>query len=768
MITWKDYKNIVSQQLAAAADLRFGHPLDPELPISISPDTIDKDQLQKLLEEACRQIENGFSSHWSETEYFLVGRLALEQRLNAGPDGHFWRYLLADGLSFWAKVQEAVILETFPAEISLSLINLFVGPVQEFIQEARKVRDLWAGSFLLAAATFQALTPILRKFGPDVVIHPHLLGTIPFYQWVTAQCPDHALSAPAPDLTRLASLPNRALALVPTDQVEEIGGQAQKQLKEYWAGQAGKVWARLSAARQLAITDTIWDQQIQDHFHCYYTAVPVSRETLIQGYAAAQAEAQNLFEARKLTRSFPFWPTPDFRSKCTLCNHREILGPGARGKSRRFWEDFVRNSRGQLRPGEQLCASCLSKRLLRDADLGVPRFAFDSTCDIAIRGYRDEITRTDHGDFLVAMDQLREQSGQEREFKTIFDIPGEWFFKENLENKRFLQSIAADQDLAAEGDLIAALELAREELANLQKTVGPSPAYYAVLMLDGDEMGKWMSGAKPDPVRLPLTLARHVSLSQVLTILAREVMPALLDDWPGVLVYAGGDDLLALGPVKGVLPAAQRLQTGFREGLPAQGLLGFGPEASISAGLVLAHHHDSLEMVLETAREAERQAKDSLGRNALQIVIRFSAGSAVCGGYKWLLPLASRTKTIPLTDFLLTLAAWTELPDKGISPRFLYRVMDTLPVFAPPVPGHPIAQEPLAAELNRVLKRHLPADSPLWTVQDPFSPEELLELLLVLAQPLSLGPAPAPDFKPLENLQGLFKIALFLAREQAC
>ncbi|MGQ9921903.1 MAG: type III-B CRISPR-associated protein Cas10/Cmr2 [Desulfobacca sp.] len=755
MITWDKFKEIVSQQLAAAGELRFGHPLDPELSISVPSHPANKEHLQQLLAEACQ----------SEAGCFLVGRLALEQRLNAGASPS-WRYLLADGQAFWAKVQEAVILATFPGETPLSLLSLFVGPVQEFIREARKVRDLWAGSFLLAAATFQALTPLMENYGPDVVIQPHLPGTVPFFHWVIEQAPDHSLALPAPDLKRLASLPNRALALVPTDKVTELGTQAQEKVQAFWTAHADQVWQRLSKSQKTAISQNVWEQQVRDHFHCYFTAVPVNREALTQGYAAAQAEAQQLFEARKVTRSFPPWPTPDFRSKCTLCNHREIVGPGSRQESRQFWEEFVRASRGQLRPGEQLCATCLSKRLLRDTDLGVPPFAFDSTCDLAVRDYRTAVGQTDSEDFVAAA-ALLNTSLEKEEIQASDEIPAPWFYQENLETQGFLSREAVGLPANAIPEIETALEDVRRELKELQERLGPAPAYYAVLMLDGDEMGQWMSGAKPDPNRLPLTLTRHVSLSQMLTTLGREVMPALLGDWPGVLVYAGGDDLLALGPAAGVLAAAQRLQIGFREGLPAAGLLGLGPEAGISGGLVLAHHHDALEKVLETARQAERQAKEDLGRNALQVVIRFSTGSAVSGGFHWQVPLASKTTEIPLTDFIRTMAAWVSWPERGLSPRFLYRAMETLPIFAPEIPGRALAREPLKMELTRLLKRHLPADSPLWQIHQPFSPEEMLELLLFLADPQISGRTWPSGFAPVPNLQGLLKVALFLARENS-
>lgn len=765
MITWNRFKDIVKKQAGAARVLGFGHPLNPDVALPFSPEQVDKATLDAFLETAWGNIERGFASDWPESGYFLVGRSALCPELETIQRSFPWRGLMADGQPLWAGVQQEIIGASFAPDTELSLLSLFVGPVQDFISEARKVRDLWAGSFLLAAATFQALIPVLEKYGPDVVIHPHLHETVPFQTWVKEQYPGSILPSAPSDLKRLASLPNRALVVIPTAEVADIGRLAKEKLKEYWLGLSDNVWQRFPAPRQPAINSTLWQQQLKDHFHLYYTAVPVVRQTWLQTYGSIQAAAQNFFEARKLTRSFTFWPTPDFRDKCTLCNHREVVGPAQRSPNKGFWQDLVNKSQGRLRPGERFCATCLAKRLIRDADLGVPRFAFDSTSDIAMQSYRTAVAQLIPQDFVTAISLLKTAIGREGELRTLAEVPGDWFYLENLETSRFLKREAPALPAESLPEAAYALELAREELQKIYRQFGKAPSYYAVLMMDGDEMGKWMSGAHPDPVRLPLTLARHSSLSQILTTLGRDVMPPLLADWQGVLVYAGGDDLLALGPLHGVLEAAQRLQTGFREGLPAAGLLGLGPEASISAGLVLAHHTDSLEKVLETAREAERQAKEVLGRAALNLVVRFSAGSLVTGGFKWQIPLASRGAAIPLTVFLQTLAAWLGHPEKGLSPRFLYRVMESLEVFYPTQTGRPPARAPLAAELSRLLRRHLPADSPVWQQRDPFSPAEFLELLLYLADPDEPGQTWPPKFACQENIKGLLKIALFLARE---
>jgi len=120
----------------------------------------------------------------------------------------------------------------------------------------------------------------------------------------------------------------------------------------------------------------------------------------------------------------------------------------------------------------------------------------------------------------------------------------------------------------------------------------------------------------------------------------------------GKLIYAGGDDVLAMLPVADLLPAAERLSqvysgvvaNGTPEGLPLseqqQDLKlksGFaqlegvfyrtmGSTATVSAGLVIAHHRAPLWKVMDELRAAESVAKNS-GRNCLHLKIIKRSGN---------------------------------------------------------------------------------------------------------------------------------------------
>jgi len=88
-----------------------------------------------------------------------------------------------------------------------SLLKLQIGPVQDFIAQARSTRDLWSGSYLLSWLMAAGARALVKKCGndPQVVISPVLAGQ-PIYDFQTnparARTAHHndamlALTAPA-------------------------------------------------------------------------------------------------------------------------------------------------------------------------------------------------------------------------------------------------------------------------------------------------------------------------------------------------------------------------------------------------------------------------------------------------------------------------------------------------------------------------------------------------------------------------------------------
>lgn len=213
-------------------------------------------------------------------------------------------------------------------------------------------------------------------------------------------------------------------------------------------------------------------------------------------------------------------------------------------------------------------------------------------------------------------------------------------------------------------------------------------SYYALVLMDGDNMGAWLAGSE-DKYRLAYqdswhsklqdgierryqeklkpylaskrypSPARHMAISDALNgfslDLARYVVETL---YKGKLLYAGGDDVMAMVAVDDLSPMMLLLRLVYSGDFPVNGepltvwkeLLkqekaelhlknGYvlkdktlyrvmGEKATASCGAVIAHHTAPLGQVLKTLRNAEKRAKSS-GRNAFAIDLLKRSGGAV-------------------------------------------------------------------------------------------------------------------------------------------
>ncbi|HLQ86500.1 MAG TPA: type III-B CRISPR-associated protein Cas10/Cmr2, partial [Salinisphaeraceae bacterium] len=195
--------------------------------------------------------------------------------------------------------------------------------------------------------------------------------------------------------------------------------------------------------------------------------------------------------------------------------------------------------------------------------------------------------------------------------------------------------------------------------------------YYALILMDGDHMGQWLSG-EPDKAitylqsfhpsirnslrdrfgdnpplaaylqsRRALSPNRHLAISGALGDFSATIARAVVEEeHMGRVLYAGGDDLLAMVPVAELPSVMARLRDAYsgsavagededqrnhlrlRKGyVQHRGrlYLTMGATATASIGAVIAHHQAPLGGVLRALRAAEQRAKQEGGRNAFSI-----------------------------------------------------------------------------------------------------------------------------------------------------
>jgi CRISPR-associated protein Cmr2 len=254
--------------------------------------------------------------------------------------------------------------------------------------------------------------------------------------------------------------------------------------------------------------------------------------------------------------------------------------------------------------------------------------------------------------------------------------------------------------------------------------------YYGLLMMDGDEMGKWLSGGKEcasyrdcfhPTVRAgfdklaagnrllgqyarqsrAVSPNRHLAISAALNDFALHAVPEVVErEHRGRVIYAGGDDVLAMLPVADLISAMQRLRWVYSGQDPAGGIGdwrearrsaelaikdGFGwlsgrllrlmgERATTSCGAAIAHHQAPLSAVLGELRAAEQRAKREGGRDAWSLALVKRSGGAVHLTAKWGKPLAALED---LRSFLV---------DPDVSRRVVYHTLDWIESLPPDDP----------------------------------------------------------------------------------
>lgn len=356
--------------------------------------------------------------------------------------------------------------------------------------------------------------------------------------------------------------------------------------------------------------------------------------------------------------------------------------------------------------------------------------------------------------------------------------------------------LEAARDADADGQALAD---AQRELRNLLRT--KEETYYALVMMDGDRMGAILSGDEKTKTAIPyrdsfhpqihkgfddaasrqpliqkygkqarpVSPNRHLAISSALNdfsqIVARHVVE---EEHLGRLIYAGGDDVLAMLPVVDLLPVMQRLRHTYsgtvpddenvdwgelrkRNTLVCKGGFAWldrrlmrmmGKHATASCGAIIAHHQAPLSAVLRELRNAEKRAKNEGGRDAFSITIIKRSGGALNLTENWGEPLRL---LMAMRDFLAA---------EGVSRRAVYHTLEWLDENELPINafdtsgrGMSMAQSLLAYQLDRQANGDAKQQVP-----------ELASNLVTLALRW-------PQEKRIEKLRNFLSVAEFLARE---
>lgn len=508
-------------------------------------------------------------------------------------------------------------------------IHFSFGPVQGFVAQARRTRDLWAGSYLLSYLAGRAMLAVKKAGGrvvfPEVDADPLMKAL--------RDRDDGRVPQLAGNAARVGSLPNRFLAEVP-EGVD--GGVCERAIRDAWRGIAEAVWGYLGLDRFPEVRER-WGRQIGSAWECSWVL----------------AEDGRALDWRKNLRVH--LPRPEPGEKCTVCGERQELSglgmgsPQSREKMRQWWEDLRRRvSRLDLADGERLCAVCATKRFfphVAEKALGwqVPR-SFPSVVYIAAVDWLEKvlIQRPKEAEgYFHAAERLVPRSESETRIRRLYRLLDR-AAGEEPERKALAGFLALDGDAffleaiereKREGDWEAGEEELEElsgALRELQKAVGKPSPFYSLLLMDGDHLGRLLGSVNQEG-------KRRVSeaLLQFSQKAAEEVEG---EQTGGYLVYAGGDDVLALLPIDTAIACAARCREHYRlafRRLVEDRIVGEA-EATISAAIVFAHIDTPLQVVIQDAhRLLDQVAKKETGRDALACRVWKRGGPVLTWAQPW-------------------------------------------------------------------------------------------------------------------------------------
>lgn len=655
------------------------------------------------------------------------------------PDHSIWEHL---------KIATAVNASFIDNQLlqNNSLFLFTIGPVQSFIAQARKTQDAYMGSFILSYLTFIGIKEVVKSFGPTSIIYPDLFKQ-PLMDWYLEKGIGIVLQNSQKKFLDLPTIPNRFVAIIGTTE-EEVIGKLVKNIKDAITKEVEQAISTVANKAGLNDELVqLFRQKLKDFPQMFWVALPwksgnadisirdlenfheeetinnwqklwdwvQQREQLPPNigllYPLLYTTLEKFMGARKNLREFEqLKDNEEIGRKCSVCGERAVLFYRKDkepmfinnnldffyGKVSKDSFTLLSNERVPLRRlavGEGLCALCFLKRnfdmyLSKEVDRLFEDYTFPSTAEVACADFKKKAYEKCSNKLEAYEEMFKKVFKQAQKVKPLPKIreeykidrvlEGYWFFEENLN-----EEILNEEGFVANKNEIDEL---KKKLQELYEAVEKKPCtYYALIQLDGDEIGKWLSGEKlpkiekaynsetwqnlqPDfkkelsEIKVSngkklLSPAIHASISTALRNYAIEFVRKIVEEEHlGKLIYAGGDDLLAFVNLEDLLDVMEKLRwafsgqiiinnsngeiepklnekTGFvlKDGVY---LLTMGSEATCSMGVVIAHYKEPLRYVFAKAKQMNKKAKSN-GRDSFGIALIRRSGEEREGVAKW-------------------------------------------------------------------------------------------------------------------------------------
>ena len=434
------------------------------------------------------------------------------------------------------------------------LLLFQLGPVQEFIAQARSTRDLWSGSYLLSWLVAHAIIAAWKASGGNVgfddMVMPSLnrkANPLIFALLDQKSFIDEAEIRKA----LIPNLPNRFSMIVPVGTGQTRAKAADGAVRGELEKIGESVWKWLEDRGARSEWKDRFAEQIKTFPQITWAVLPW---TAGDSFAKSWDTVNNALAARRNTRNFAQWNpvSKDSAVKDSLSGKEECIGDEA------FWKKLKDDRLFSKATGHRYGAMNLIKRIW---------------CQV------DDVESGKN--YLASNLVFRERSIAEA--LRVPDLP----------------SIA-------------------------KRNTDPAVPYVAVLAFDGDHMGELVDKQKEDGAGGIRRISEALS---DFALGGLDGVPGIIEAYDGHLIYAGGDDVLAVLPSSKAVACAEKIRKAFN----AVG--DFGLDGS--CGIAVGHFKAPLQMLVKSAQRMESVAKNKYGRGALAIAVYKRSGEILEWGTKW-------------------------------------------------------------------------------------------------------------------------------------
>lgn len=712
---------------------------------------IDTEQVSKLIIDYLDEVKEKHADDYQKVLFRIWREFpdkVLDKELPNYRLGNLWNFMPADtripNHSVLSHNWLVSAIEACGDNIVFSKFS--IGPVQSFISTAKRTEDFWMGSYILSCLISKGILCIFNNLGPQHIIFPYVKGQ-PFIDHYLSTIIGMDIGSKYVRRIYNPSLSNIVFFICPRDKYEGLISSIENEIKLEWENFTGRIrdyfgFSGYSADVFNAQTKQFLEfysagvnvniHRINDFVNVYNEAFNCNAMVNSSGYKTNLGNywdriydyLDRVFISTKLIRKFEY--IEERGRKCSLCGEHSAISESesvsnSTSRLREYWKKLAGKTSFRIDKdgNDRLCGICLSKRMALEVyfkeeykDLKVDK-TFPAVMSIASWPFKmkvlNKICAEKNGNITDLICQYINAAVKIKAEENY--LP--YYIMKELKNKKHILSSNIEKFVRMDGQwvYIDALENNKEidkdtarKLINILKKIykemGEQPnKYYSILSLDGDEMGKWLSGTHDKwPVyrdivhsklkynladeniladKIKLAPSVHSFISFALNSFSLDIVEKIVEEFnPGKLVYSGGDDVFAILPFEYGIRCAEQLRFFFSGNvnenldIDLNNKFGFykigkeiiptmGNNATMSAGIAFVHTKFNFQTAIKKAKECERSAKTIMGRDSIYMSVMKHSGSEIQTGFKW--TFDNKERIIPLIQKVINYGSENEL-----------------------------------------------------------------------------------------------------------